>query len=543
MASEVFLPKLGQTMEEGTIVEWMKKEGDKVNRGDVLFTVESDKAVLEVESSAKGVLRKILVDKGAKVPVLTTVGIIGEESEDIGTLLAKGAPPQAAAAQAAPAQAAPQPQVAPAAAAPEPAPAPAPAAPAPQPIAGRERIFASPRARRVAEEKQVDLQYVAGSGPNGRVIEKDVLEFAERQPQATPLARKVAAEMGVPLEQVATDGGRVRAEQVRAAAAQPAPAAPAPAAPAPAGPRPGQVVPMTGVRAIIAERMGNSSRTTAAVTLESLVDATELVALRTRLKEALAKELGFDVGYNDLLALIVARCLVELPYMNARLDADGIRYLQDVNIGLAVDTERGLIVPVIRNAQTMGLKELATKFREIVARAREGKAGPDDLTGGTFTITNLGMFGVDAFTPIINLPESAILGVGRIKAEPAVVNGAGGGAPAHVAEPDVRPSRGGWGARSSVPPGDHEIRRDALFAPVLRTERQGRRSYRKLPNLRSVLEHERSWKSEWPSIACPRNLGKLRNKSQVAELAEPGLVRDGGDSWYRCSVGPGHNKS
>jgi len=411
MATEVFLPKLGQTMEEGTIVEWLKQEGDKINRGDVLFTVESDKAVLEVESSAKGVLRKILVDKGAKVPVLTTVGIIAEAGEDISALLAKGAPSQAAAAPAAaPAQAAPQPQPAPAQ-----APAPEPA-PAPQPIAGRERIFASPRARRVAEEKGIDLAFVAGSGPNGRIIEKDILDYVARQPQATPLARKVAAEMGVSLEQVPAAGGRITSEQVRAAAApQPAPVAAAPAA--------GQVVPMAGVRAIIAERMGNSSRTTAAVTLESAVDATELVALRTRLKEALAKELGFDVGYNDLLALIVARCLVEFPYMNVRLDADGIRHLQDVNIGLAVDTERGLIVPVIRNAQRMGLKELATKFREIVARAREGKAGPDDLTGGTFTITNLGMFGVDAFTPIINLPESAILGVGRIKPEPAVVNG------------------------------------------------------------------------------------------------------------------------
>ncbi len=415
MATEVFLPKLGQTMEEGTIVEWMKKEGDKISRGDVLFTVESDKAVLEVESSAKGVLLKVLVDKGAKVPVLTTVGIIGEAGEDIGALLAKGAPPQAAAAVAAPA--APQPQAAPAAAA-----APEPAVPAPQPIPGRERIFASPRARRVAEEKQVDLSYVLGSGPEGRIIEKDVLAYAERQPKATPLARKVAAEMGVPLEQVPAEGGRITAEQVRAAGA-PAVAAAAPTAPAPAAPAAGQVVPMAGVRAIIAERMGNSARTTAAVTLESVVDATEFVALRTRLKEALAKELGFDVGYNDLLAVIVARCLVEFPYMNVRLDADGIRHLQDVNVGLAVDTERGLIVPVIRNAQHMGLKELATKFREVVSRAREGKAGPDDLTGGTFTITNLGMFGVDAFTPIINLPESAILGVGRIRAEAAVVNG------------------------------------------------------------------------------------------------------------------------
>jgi len=129
------------------------------------------------------------------------------------------------------------------------------------------------------------------------------------------------------------------------------------------------------------------------------------------------------VGYNDLLALIVARCLREFPYMNVRLEAGGIRQLDEVNIGLAVDQERGLIVPVIRGADRMGLKDLAVQFRELVARAREGKALPDDLTGGTFTITNLGMYGVDQFTPIINLPECAILGVGRIRPEAAVVNG------------------------------------------------------------------------------------------------------------------------
>jgi pyruvate dehydrogenase E2 component (dihydrolipoamide acetyltransferase) len=192
---------------------------------------------------------------------------------------------------------------------------------------------------------------------------------------------------------------------------------------APAVPAVGEVVPMAGVRAIIADRMGTSAHTTAAVTLQSMVDATEFVGLREQLKEALAKELGFNIGYNDLLALIVARCLVEFPYMNVRLAKEGIRHLPEVNVGLAVDSERGLLVPVIRGANKMGLKELAVKFRELVDRARQGKSLPDDLTGGTFTITNLGMFGVDMFTPIINLPECAILGVGRIRPEPAVVNG------------------------------------------------------------------------------------------------------------------------
>jgi len=409
MATKVILPKLGQTMEEGTIVEWVKKEGEVINRGDVIFQVESDKAVLEVESKDKGVLRKILVDKGVKVPILTPVAIIADPSEDIGSLLAAtgpvptAAPAQQAAAPQAVAQAAPAAPV---------------AVEAPAPIAGRERIFASPRARKLAEEKGVDLAYVAGSGPEGRIIEKDVLAFLERRPAATPLARKVAQELDVPLEQVPATGARITAAEVRAAAAPAAAPAPAPTVPAAGG-----ITPMSGVRAIIAERMGTSSQTTAAVTLQSLVDATAFVAAREQLKEAFAKELGFNIGYNDLLAVIVVRCLVEFSYMNVRLEREGIRHLTEVNMGMAVDTERGLLVPVIHGAQKMGVKEFAVRFRELVERARVGKALPDDLTGGTFTITNLGMYGVDQFTPIINLPECAILGVGRIRPEPAVVDG------------------------------------------------------------------------------------------------------------------------
>jgi pyruvate dehydrogenase E2 component (dihydrolipoamide acetyltransferase) len=411
MASEVVLPKLGQTMEEGAIVEWLKKEGDPVARGDVLFQVESDKAVLEVEARAKGALLKILVDKGVKVPVMTVVGIIGEPGEDISALLTEGPAPQAAPTAQPEVSAAPSTPTAPEAVAQA-------ATPAPTPIAGRERIFASPRARKTAAEKGVDLAYVSGSGPEGRIVENDVLGFIQQQPAATPLARKMAAEAGIALQQVPATGARITSAQVQAAAAGAGPAA----APAPIA-RAGEITPMAGVRAIIAERMATSAHTTASVTLESLVDATELVAVRTRLKEALAKELGFDVGYNDLLALIVARCLTEFPYMNVRLEKDGIRHLAQVNVGLAVDHERGLLVTVIRDANRLSLKQLAIQFRELVARAREGKSLPDDLSGGTFTITNLGMFGVDSFTPIINLPECAILGVGRIRPQAAVVDG------------------------------------------------------------------------------------------------------------------------
>jgi len=410
MATKVILPKLGQTMEEGTIVEWLKKEGDPVERGDILFQVESDKAVLEVEARAKGVLRKILVDKGVKVPVLTVVGIIAEPDEDISSLLAEveGGAPQA---EAAPSAEAP-------ATTPEAPPATSEAvtpqtteAPAPKREGGR--IFASPRARKLARERGVDLSLIQGTGPNGRIIEKDVLAYLERQPAATPLARKVAAKLGVPLEQVPAAGARVTAAQVQAAVQAPIAAPPAE----------GEITPLEGVRAVIAEHMAVSAHTTAAVTLTTVVDATEFVALRNKLKEALADELGFSVSYNDLLAFIVARCLREFPYMNVRLEEEGIRHLQEVNIGIAVDSERGLLVPVIRNVDKMGIKEIAQASRDLIIRAREGRALPDELSGGTFTITNLGMFGIDMFTPIINLPECAILGVGRIRPEPTVKDG------------------------------------------------------------------------------------------------------------------------
>jgi pyruvate dehydrogenase E2 component (dihydrolipoamide acetyltransferase) len=182
-------------------------------------------------------------------------------------------------------------------------------------------------------------------------------------------------------------------------------------------------VPLKGVRGIIAERMGTSIHTTARVTLLMEVDATEFVTMRERLKARVAEEWGFAPGYNDLLAKVVAMALRQFPYMNARLTSDAIEHLAHINLGMATDTERGLLVPVIRDADKKSLRQFGTEFRELVDRARKGRSLPDDLTGGTFTITNLGMYDVMAFTPVINLPEAAILGVGCITPKPVVRNG------------------------------------------------------------------------------------------------------------------------
>jgi pyruvate dehydrogenase E2 component (dihydrolipoamide acetyltransferase) len=413
MATEVIMPKLGQTMEEGTIVEWLKREGDPVRRGEVIYTTESDKATLEVESPTRGFLRRILVAAGETVPVLTVVGLITRTAdEDISGVEFQGSGSRS--------------QVAEAAALPTAEPETLKPETLKRPSG---RLFASPRARKLAREKEVDLAHVPGTGPNGRIVERDVMAVLETLPRATPVARRLADQAGLDLRAVrgSGPGGRITKEDVERALSE-LQVAEAAALAKPETLKPETLKPLTGVRAVIARRMAESHRTTAPVTLTTEADATAFVEVREGLKASLADELGFNLGYNDLLIKLVARALREFPYMNARLEdiGDGsgvIRHLDEVNVALAVDTERGLLVPVVRAADRKGLVEIAREVRELVARAQSGQALPDELSGSTFTITNLGMYEIDAFTPIINLPETAILGVGRIVARPAVVDG------------------------------------------------------------------------------------------------------------------------
>lgn len=410
MATEVILPKLGQTMEEGAIVEWLKAEGDAVQRGDVLFTTESDKATLEVEAPKKGILRRIIVPQGETVPVLSVVAVItATEDEDISAYaFATG---QGTVARQSAAQPSPGSQADLAAKSLAATQAPAQATPG--------RIFASPRARRKARTEDVDLSVVVGTGPNGRIVERDVVAYLDSQPKLTPVARNAAALLGVDVSAIrgSGPGGTITKTDVETAAASKTREKPAIAEPEEA-----EVFPLAGPRRIIAERMAASARSTAHVTLTTEADATALVRVREQLKKEVAEEWGFAPAYNDLVAVIVARALSEYPYMNARLVEGGTAIERPgyINLGMAVDTERGLLVPVVRNADKKGLREIGAEFRELTSRARGGKALPDDLAGGTFTITNLGMYDIDAFTPIINLPEAAILGVGRIHAKPVV---------------------------------------------------------------------------------------------------------------------------
>jgi pyruvate dehydrogenase E2 component (dihydrolipoamide acetyltransferase) len=416
MVEEIILPKLGQTMEEGTIIEWLKEEGDLVEQGEVIFTMESDKATLTVEAKQKGFLRKILVPAGETVPVLTIVALLTEtRHESLSNYEIRDGVTS-------PLETMLEPRTEPAAEKPR--------APSRMKERERGRVFASPRARRRARDEGVDLTDLTGTGPGGRITEEDVLKHLAGQPEATPVAQRLADHAGINLAELDGSGfdGRItKADVELAIGARESISEPRSGQPAPA--EVVNEVPMRGVRARIAQRMRDSHQITAPVTLTTEADATNLVEARQRLNTRLADELGFRIGYNDLLVRLVGCALGAFPYMNARLqhrDDEGealIQHLKQVNVAVAVDTERGLLVPVIEKADQKSLTEIARELQELVERARAGQALPCELSGSTFTITNLGMHEIDAFTPIINLPEAAILGVGRIKERPAVVKG------------------------------------------------------------------------------------------------------------------------
>jgi pyruvate dehydrogenase E2 component (dihydrolipoamide acetyltransferase) len=411
MPYEVHMPRLGWNMEKGTLVEWRKKDGEHVEAGEILFVVGGDKADQEVEALESGILR-IPPDSpppGTEAEVGTLLGYILQPGEPL-----PFAAPTAATPTATTPVAGATPVEAPRSVAPG-------AGPAPRPTARRPAI--SPRALRVARELGVEWASLRGSGRSGRIVERDVRQAAAAPPsppvRISPLARRAAAELGVDVAHLAAQvpGGRIARADVEAAA-KAAEAAPAPALPEAAV----TAAPMSPTRKIIAERMAASAHTTAAVTLTTEADATELVRLRRQLK-ADAEMTGQPVpGYNDLLAKIVAQALMEHPALNARLEGDRIIVSHAVHIGLAVDTERGLLVPVLRDVQAKTVRQIARESAPLVERVRAGQASADDLRGSTFTITNLGMYEIDAFTPIVNPPECAILGVGRIVPKQVVMD-------------------------------------------------------------------------------------------------------------------------
>ncbi|MDP6277885.1 MAG: dihydrolipoamide acetyltransferase family protein [Nitrospinota bacterium] len=371
MATPLPMPKLGLTMEEGTILKWIKSEGEEVEKGEMILQIQTDKVEYEVESPDWGILLKTFAAEGDVVPCGDNIAVIGAEGEDTGAFQNAAAEPVA------PAPAPTSEPVTPEPAAPEPV-----APPAVQPATGR--VLASPAARRVARELGVDYRTLRGSGPGGRIVQADV--------------------------QAAVDSGAPRSMPAAPPAAQTGPPAVASAAP------------VAGMRKVIVERMAASWDQVPRITLQAEVDLTNLLAVREASKAAWESDLGVKISINDLIVFYTARAVRRFPQVNVQLSGGEICRMQDVNIGLAVAVEEGLMVPVIRGADQKSIDQISRESRQLAEAARAGGLPLTALEGGTFTVSNLGAYGVDHFSAIINAPESAILTVGAAR-ERAVVRG------------------------------------------------------------------------------------------------------------------------
>ena len=359
MAVKLLMPKLGLNMVEGQVTEWVKKEGDLVKKGDAIYIVETDKVTNEVEAPENGKLVKILVKEGEVVPVRQVVGILAAEGEevDINALLAETMPGSAAVNRSA---------------------QPAAAEKTATPLAATQlggQVMASPLAKRLAAEKEINLAEIKGSGPGGRITTEDIEKA---------IALKVTS--------------------------------------SPAGELPGRMMPLAGVRKVVAERMTLSAKTIPMVTLNSELDVTAAVNYREVLKKS-GKEKSEIPGYNAIFAYLSAKALKEFPYLNASFTDKGIRLIDVVNVGVAVDTPEGLLVVVVRDTDKKSIMEVNSELNALAERALNHKSAPSDLGGSTFTITNLGMAGVDSFNPIINPPEAGILGIGRFNEKENVKDG------------------------------------------------------------------------------------------------------------------------
>jgi pyruvate dehydrogenase E2 component (dihydrolipoyllysine-residue acetyltransferase) len=393
---EITMPRLSDTMEEGTLATWLKQPGDQVHRGDVLAEIETDKATMELESFEEGVLERILVQEGETVPIGQPIAVVGSGDGAAAAPAAPAAP--------SPAETASRIETAPEVETPAPpppaAPAPAPAAPAAPPTAPATGgpVKASPMARAIARDLGIDLATVTGTGPGGRVVKADVEALT------------------------AGDGGRA-APAAPAPAAAPARPAPAPApVPAPAAADDVEEVPLTNMRRTVARRLVESMQSAPHFYLTIQVEVDALLELRGELNRRLADE-GVKLSVNDLLVKACAVTLRAHPDINASWAGDKILRHRRINVGIAVAVEGGLIVPVVRDTDQKSVSQISREAKALAERARAGKLRPDEFTGGTFTVSNLGMFGIDQFTAVINPPEAAILAVGTTSPEPVVRDG------------------------------------------------------------------------------------------------------------------------
>ena len=395
MATPIIMPKFGQMTEESAIVEWLKKEGDKVAKGDTLFTVETDKSVMEVESFEEGTLLKIAVQPGISVPVQSTVGFLGKPGEAIPEVKAS-VPPAPKKAEQAPAAASAATAATPLASSVS-ASAPAVAIPAAPAL-----FRISPRAAALARASVIDPTPVRGSGPGGRIVEKDVKAYLDAKGydrlRVSPAAKELAAKEKLDLLAIqgTEESGRIGVADVKRAMAE-------------------KPKPMSKMRQIIAQRLTQSMVTAPHFYVTVEVDMTDLLALRAQLKDK-----GAPYTLTDFVSQAAVLTLKEFPDVNSSTDGRSTRWNSHVHLGLAVSLEQGLVVPVIRNADELTIAELNVRAQELAEKARAGKLGPDEMTGSTFSISNMGMLDVENFTAIINPGEAAILAVSSVLKKPVV---------------------------------------------------------------------------------------------------------------------------
>ncbi|OGP96084.1 MAG: dihydrolipoyllysine acetyltransferase [Deltaproteobacteria bacterium RBG_16_47_11] len=398
MAAEIKMPKLGMTMSEAKVVEWNAMEGDWIEKGTIVLTIETEKLTWGVEAVRSGFLH--LMVKAEKVAeVGATLGLLVETPEELKAIQKEPPAPGAGEPMAALSMRAPSVEV--------------------QIPRKKEFAPASPLARRLARELGVDLAMVPGTGPEGRIIEADVRKYSEKvfsPPKISPLAKELSLQAGLDLSKIAGtgEGGKITRADVERALKFKGPEEEV---------KPVWSIPFTGMRKTIAENLYASLQKTAQVTTFTEVDVTETVRLRDLVREEYRNDEASRVSYNDMVILATSRVLKRFPIMNSTLVADEILVYNTVNMGIAVALPHGVIVPVLRDAHKKGLLQIAREASELARKARENTLTLDDVTGGTFTITNVGMFDVDGGTPILRPPETGILGVGRVKEKPAVYNG------------------------------------------------------------------------------------------------------------------------
>lgn len=391
MAKKIVMPKLGLTMKEGKLAKWYKREGDQVQVGDKLFSIETDKITNDAEATEAGILRRIIVQEGQTVPIMEPVGIVAGADEDISSLLSEV--PETSSDKT-------EEKVQVGKKAPEPE----------KKIERTGKVKISPVAKKLAEEEGIDFESIQGTGPGGRIVLDDVKNAIENKgrTKASPAAEKMAKEKGIDISGISSQSRVMKEDVLRAdreaqyaSMAQPE----------------DRRIPLTTMRKIIGERMSESAHTAPTVNFTISVDMTNLKALREELKSERR------LTYTDLIVKVTSLLLLEHPYLNCSLDGEEIILRNYVNMGVAVALEDGLLVPVVKNAHMKKLGVISDEIKDLSYRAKTNQLLTDEIEGGTFTITNIGMFGIESFTPIINQPESAILGVNAIIDTPVVVGG------------------------------------------------------------------------------------------------------------------------